>query len=57
MLHNPSGMRAPVRTYGISVDMRKGKDLADFSKAIIDLMVNAHCMAQESMTTFVINPG
>jgi hypothetical protein len=56
MLHNPSGMRALVRTYGTSIDMRKGKDPADFSKAIIDLMVNAHCTAQESLATFVINP-
>jgi hypothetical protein len=39
-----------------SVDMRKEEDPADFPRAIIDLMVNADCMAQESLATFVINP-
>jgi hypothetical protein len=44
---------SPVRS---SVDMRKEEDPANFLRATIDLMVNAHCMAQESLATFVINP-
>jgi hypothetical protein len=37
-----------------SIDMRKEEDPANFPRAIIDLMVNAHCMTQESLATFVV---
>jgi hypothetical protein len=36
--------------------MRKEEDPADFPRAIIDLMVNADSMVQESLAKFVINP-
>jgi hypothetical protein len=37
-----------------SIDMQKEEDPADFPRAIIDLMVNAHCTVQESMATLVV---
>jgi hypothetical protein len=38
----------------VPVDMRTEEDPADFPRTIIDLMVNVHCTAQESLAILVV---